>query len=312
MVMLSDFLRFRLDGPGGRHPRLVDLAMDLAAGDYPPVTRAMIVERGVRKQLLAFPWDVVEDVDWHAGVIRVASFDKAKVLAPEELRRSVLLKRDVRDALVIDLVHRNATLANDLWLEGDGRELRLRAADIGKWAVVRRLVRGWLGRGGRGHLLDWKDVEFLRGDPKAAQAGGDYHRRVTRLQPGEIARLVDALPYLHAAELLALIPDQMTADALEVMSPERQLQVFEEFDEEMAVGVLALMAPDAAADLVGHLKPGLAKRYLELLPADTRTKLIDLLRYPEDTAGDIMTNDVPILPAKLTVAESRVALLEQL
>ena len=312
MVMLSDFLRFRLIGSGGRQPRLVDLAVDLSAGDYPPVTRMMLRERRARTELLSLPWSVVEDVDWLAGAIKVASFAEAKVASLEELKRAVLLRRDVLDALVIDLQRRNATLANDLWLEGDGQELRLRAADIGKWAVVRRLARGWLGRGGRGHLLDWKDVEFLRGNPKAARAGGDYHRRVTRLQAGEIARLVDALPYLHAAELLALIPDQMTADALEVMSPERQLQVFEEFDEEMAVHVLALMAPDAAADLLGYLKPELAKHYLERLPAGTRAKLIELLRYPQDSAGGIMTNDVPILRAGLTVAEARRALLEQL
>ena len=156
------------------------------------------------------------------------------------------------------------------------------------------------------------NVEFLRGDPEAARAGGDYHRRVTRLQPGEIARLVDALPYLHAAELLTIIPDPLAADTLEVMTPERQLQVFEEFDEDQGRRVLALMAPNVAADLVGRLQPQRARRYLEQLPDTPRTRLVELLRYPEDTAGGIMTNDVLVVPAALTVAEARQILREPL
>src|SRR5438477_116527 len=124
-----------------------------------------------------------------------------------------------------------AMRANDLWLRLEGGRLWLRAADVSPWAVLRRLARGLLGRGGERQLVDWGDIEFLRGNPRVAQAGGDYHRRIARLTPPAIARLADEIPYHHAAELLTLIPDATAADALEAMAPERQLQVFEDLEE---------------------------------------------------------------------------------
>jgi CBS domain-containing protein len=231
---------------------------------------------------------------------------------PEALVRSVLLDRDIMDALVLDLANRHAMRANDLWLEYHDDRLWLDAADISPWAVLRRLGRGWLGHGGDRHLLDWKDVEFLRGDPKAAREGRDYHRRVASLQPSEIARLLDAVPYLHAAELLTLISDEFAADTLEVMKPERQTQVFEELDDDQARRLLALMAPDLATDLLARLQPERAQHFLEGLPVERRSLIIDLLDYPEDSAGGIMTNDVVTVTGDLTVGQAREAIREEL
>ncbi len=149
-------------------------------------------------------------------------------------------------------------------------------------------------------------------DPEAVGNGEGYHLRVARLPPGEIARLTDMLPYLHAAELITLLPDAKAVDTLEVLSPERQLQVFEELEEEQALALLTLMAPDIAADLVGRLPTKLMRRYLNKLPETQSERLIELLRYPEDTVGGIMTNDLVYAPANLTVVRAREKLREPL
>ncbi len=160
--------------------------------------------------------------------------------------------------------------------------------------------------------MDWKEIEFLRGDRAAARQAGDYHHRVAQLPPAQIARLLDQLPYLHAAELLALLPESIAAQTLESMTPERQLQVFEELAPEHRGRLLAGMAPDAAADLLGCLEPGQARSELERLPEPRRTHLLDLLRYPEDSVGGIMTNEVVVVPAEMRVGEARQALADQL
>src|SRR5262249_32973407 len=138
----------------------------------------------------------------------------------------------------------------------------------------------------------------------------------TRRRPprprGQMPRPPDPLPSLHAAELLILLPDALAVETLEVMTPERQLQVFEELEEAPALRLLALMAPDLAADLVGRLDTSLAQRYLNRLPKRHCERLVDLLRYPEDTVGGIMTNDLVTVPACLTVQEARRALHERM
>jgi Mg/Co/Ni transporter MgtE len=136
--------------------------------------------------------------------------------------------------------------------------------------------------------------------------------RIKRLPAGEIAGLSNQLPYLHAAELLTLLPDPIAADTLEAMLPERQVQVFGELDNDQALRLLAIMAADDAVDLLGRLSPELAKSFLERLPKDRSDALVELLRYPEDTVGGIMTNDVVTLTADLTIREARLILRDRL
>jgi CBS domain-containing protein len=309
-MMLSELLRHRLVDRDGHRARLLDLAVDLSAGDYPPVTRLLFT--GPRGRQMELPWTAVIGSDWRLGRLRVTDLASGRAAPGEALKRTVLLKRDVLDALLLDVEHRHTMRANDLWLRQDDDHLWLRGADISPWAVLRRLGRGLLGTGRGRRVVDWVNVEFLRGDPRAGLAGDDYHRRIARLAPVAIARLAEDVPYHHAAELLTLLPDPVAADTLEAMSPERQLQVFEDVAEDQAVRLLELMAPDLAADLVGHLEPSWAQHCLEQLPAAGAERIIELLRYPEQSAGGIMTNDITVALASLTVKEAREDLREQL
>ncbi|MGB9178021.1 MAG: CBS domain-containing protein [Pyrinomonadaceae bacterium] len=308
--MLSKLRRFRLVDDKQRQAKLSDLAVELLEGDYPPVTHLFFYNQ--KNQLMSLSWEEVQSMDTSACEIKIRDFDAAQEVSPDALEKCVLLHDDILDALILDLQNRRSTRANDLQLEEEDGRLLLRAADTSLRALLRRMTRGRYTDVRESALYDWKYVEFLRGDPQAVKNGAGYQLRITRLPPGEIARLTDPLPYLHAAELITLLPDPKAVDALEAMMPERQLQVFEELDEEQAVRLLAIMAPDIAADLVARLQTETMKRYLELVPKKQSERIIELLRYPEDTVGGIMTNDVVWVCANLTVAEAREALRERL
>jgi magnesium transporter len=129
-------------------------------------------------------------------------------------------------------------------------------------------------------------------------------QRIARLSPGEIGRLSNALPYLHAAELIRLIPARVGAEVLEVMALQRQLQVFDELDDDGASKLLAVLAPDTVADLLARLEPEEARQHLRRLPEGRRRLVTDLLRYPEGTVGAVMTNDVVVIPEGVTIAEA--------
>ena len=310
MVMLSRLSRFDLVDDSGRCAKLTDLAVALLEGEYPPVTRLIFLDK--EKNRRALLWESVQAIEWEARRIKISDLGASEKFSTASLKKVVLLRHDILDALIIDLQNRRVTRANDLQLKEEDGHLLLRAADTSFLAFLRRLSRGLFANSSNGALYDWKYVEFLRGDPQAVKSGAGYHLRITRLPPGEIARLTDPLPYLHAAELLTLLPDPKAADTLEAMSPERQLQVFEELDEEQALRLLELMAPDGAADLLGRIQTAQTHRYLERLSKEKAKRIIELLRYPEDTVGGIMTNDVVCVRVDLTVAEAREFLRERL
>jgi magnesium transporter len=309
VLLLSTLRRVEFVDGLGRRASLLDLSVDLSVPDYPPVERIIV---GPKESPRALSWDLIATRDFAHHRLGLANLDVAQPAPPESLDQAVLLRRDVQDALVLDLLNRRAARANDLWLEEDNGRLVLRGVDLSARAVLRRITRGRLDRAGKPDIIPWQDVEFLRGDPGAAQAGGDYHHQIGRLPPAEIARLSEALPYLHATELLTLLPDSVAADTLEAMSPERQLQILEEFDEGQATRLLALMAPEIAADLFARLEVERSKRYLERLPEASAARVIELLRYPEESAGGIMTNLIAFVPAGLSVKEAGVLLRERL
>ncbi len=299
MFILSDLLRSSLTD-GEHKARLADFTVDPTAGDNPQVTGVLWRDRSVG--MMSLPWEAVRGIDRRAGQIRVESLAAGKPLSDDDLTRAVLLKRDILDAMVVDLQGRRATRLNDLWLSLDGGQLRLDEADLGSLAILRRVTRGWLGR--RSHdRVPWKNIEFLRGNPQEALDAGDYHERITRLPTGEIAQLLQPLPYLHAAEMVAMLPDRVAAKTMEAMTPERQLQVFEEMPEDYGARLLSFMRPDLAADLLGYLEPEAAEKYLSHLGEDARVRILDLLHYPDNTAGGIMTNDIIITLADLYVGD---------
>ena len=145
MAMLSKLWYFRLlDDGGGRHA-LADIAVALLKSDYPAVTHFLY--RNSEGEQMMLPWHAVKGIDWHHAQINVSSFDSAQSVTEESLRRVVLLRRDVIDALVLDLHNRRATRANDLWLEEENGKLLLKAADTSSLAILRRLSRGLFGSG---------------------------------------------------------------------------------------------------------------------------------------------------------------------
>ena len=259
---------------------------------------------------MMLPWHAVKGIDWRHAEINVSSFDSAQSVTEESLQRVVLLRRDVLDALLLDLHNRRATRANDLWLEQEKDKLVLKAADTSSLAILRRLSHGLFGSGPSRAPYDWKYIEFLRGDPHAVRDGAGYHMRIKRLPPGEIAGLCNSLPYLHAAELLTLLPDAVAAETLAAMMPDRQVQVFGEVEDKQTIRLLARMRANDAANLLRRLTVELTKSFLDRLPKARSEKLVELLRYPEATIGGIMTNDLVVLALDQTIREARLRLRE--
>ena len=306
MVMLTELLRFHVRDVKGNSVPFADASIALLEDDYPPVTHVHFRHNG---KLLETEWADVTEFDIPRRAITIPDIESANV-ADEE--RDVLLVRDLMDALVLDLQGRRTTRVCDLWLEEDKATLRLKGADAGFEALIRRVTRGLIGQHSKESLFDWKYVEFLRGDPDAIARGAGYRLRINRLPAGEIAQLAEYIPYLHTAELLKLLPDRKAADVFQALNVERQLQVIEELDEDEAVDLLGLMSPDLATDLLGRLHLDTMRRYITMLPAHRREQIIQLLRYPEDSVGGIMINDLLILPLKMNAGEARKAVSDRI
>src|SRR5688500_2257322 len=183
MVMLTELLRFEIEDGKNRRAPLTDLCIALLKDDYPPVTHVLFK---FKEKLRQVEWERVKRVDVQRRVFVIDDLDADEV---HDDHNDVLLSRDLIDSLVLDLLGRQTTRVCDLVLAHKDGALRLKGAEAGFVALIRRVTRGLLGPADGNSLFDWKYVEFLRGDPAAVDSGAGYGLRINRMPAGEIARL---------------------------------------------------------------------------------------------------------------------------
>ncbi len=123
---------------------------------------------------------------------------------------------------------------------------------------------------------------------------------LARASPGDAADVLEQLAEEDAAQLLAELDPGPTGGILEEIAPELAAGV--------PIGGLAEavneMAGEAAADLVGELDEEVAADLLAAMSDHAERDVRDLLAYPSDSAGGLMTTEFAALPYGLTTGEA--------
>src|SRR5437588_17278 len=133
MAMLTEVLRFDVTDEKGRKGRIADLAIALLDDDYPPVTGLIVSAEGEEEKLI--PWENVRSIDFAAGRVSITDMECAMCIEPSQ---DIRLRRDILDSLILDLLGRRTTRVCDLMLEYQDGSLRLKGADAGMVAMLRR------------------------------------------------------------------------------------------------------------------------------------------------------------------------------
>jgi len=127
--------------------------------------------------------------------------------------------------------------------------------------------------------------------------------------PSDLAELVDELNDEQKKELFALLSDEEAALIIQEMEDFDQVSLLRLLTKHKASAILKEMDIDDAADLVRELPPEEAKELLAHIEEEAE-EIRGLLKYPEDTAGGIMTTDFIALPQNILVEEAITRLRE--
>jgi magnesium transporter len=126
----------------------------------------------------------------------------------------------------------------------------------------------------------------------------------SRLSDGHVADNVDILNQLDsddAAAVLVLLPVEMSVQILDKPELNFGAEILAALPRKTATILLAGMSADMAADLVQQLDEPARGELMQGLDRATRATIEDLLAYPENTAGAIMTTEFVSVPATWTV-----------
>ena len=150
----------------------------------------------------------------------------------------------------------------------------------------------------------------------------------TRIELEELLKLLEAKQYTNVRQFLAELNVADIAVLMEELEEEGMLKVFRILPKDLAAEVFSYLEVDSqhsiinslsereAGNIIDNLMADDAVDFLEEMPAnvvekllananpDTRQALNQLLRYPEDSAGSIMTVEYVSLKETLTVDQA--------
>ena len=104
--------------------------------------------------------------------------------------------------------------------------------------------------------------------------------------------------------LFRLLPKELAADTFAEMDADLQEKLIAGFSDKELGEVLEDMFLDDAVDVIEEMPASVVKRILKTVDAETRSAINQLLKYPEDSAGSLMTIEYVDLRPDMTVEEA--------
>lgn len=122
--------------------------------------------------------------------------------------------------------------------------------------------------------------------------------------PGDAADVLEQLDEIDAAGLISDLEPAEAAEILEEIAPELAAELVEDVPLGSLAAALSEMPGAAAADLLGELDSEMVEDVLAAMEDQAEQEVRQLLAYPADSAGGLMTTDVASLPMGLTTDEA--------
>lgn len=297
--------------------------------DKVAVVTHVCVERPFGRPMLFVPWEKVKGFSDEV----ILDIESAEAFARPLPGTPVLLKDFILDKKVLDVAEHEVEVVYDILLSLRNGTLYVVEVDISRFALLRRLGLGWLGK------LLYRSAARSSAAPSSGGAPVERrqsHRTVpwsyVQSLPENIGSLKGEIRLKVLKEQLAKIPPVDVADILEELDPEQRVAVFHELDTEQASDTLESLNPkfqrdliasikkEKAAQLINEMTPGQAADLLAALPlfeVEAILKLLDpanvvkiknILREQEAMIADFAdANFLKFLP-ETTVAQARAVL----
>ena len=124
------------------------------------------------------------------------------------------------------------------------------------------------------------------------------------LEPADIAAVFGELEEERVPLLFRLLPKELAAETFAELEPEWQEFLIRGISDKELHEIINELYVDDAVDLIEEMPANVVKRILEQTDPQMRKEINEILRYPENSAGSIMTTEYVSLRPGMSVAEA--------
>ena len=131
------------------------------------------------------------------------------------------------------------------------------------------------------------------------------------MYPSDIAAIFSNLEEKQIPLMFRLLSKEQAAETFVEMDPDSQELLIKGFSDNELKEVLDELYVDDAADIVEEMPANVVRRILDHANPEMRKSINQILRYPEDSAGSIMTTEYVSLWPNMTVEEAILSIRRQ-
>ena len=124
------------------------------------------------------------------------------------------------------------------------------------------------------------------------------------LNPADIAEAFGAVSDQALPLVFRLLPKELAAETFVEMETEQQEILIRGFSDSELKAVVEELYVDDAVDLVEEMPANVVSRILAQADPHTRKMINNILKYPEDSAGSVMTTEMVELQGRMTAAQA--------
>lgn len=124
------------------------------------------------------------------------------------------------------------------------------------------------------------------------------------LNPTDLAAIFDEVPKEDVALIFRILPKELAAETFVEMSSDDQELLISSMNDRELKAVMDELFLDDTVDIIEEMPANVVKRIIAQSDAETRQYINEILKYPHDSAGSIMTIEFVSLPENITVAEA--------
>ncbi len=124
------------------------------------------------------------------------------------------------------------------------------------------------------------------------------------LNEADIAALMEELDEADLLKIFRILPKDLAADVFSYFEVENQQMIITSLSEREASNIIENLMADDAADLLEEMPANVVTRLLAGASAETRRDINHLLKYPDHSAGSLMTVEFVDLKENLTVDDA--------
>ena len=132
----------------------------------------------------------------------------------------------------------------------------------------------------------------------------ELKNKINEVKCADIAEILKKLEDKQAFTVFRLLNKRKAGIAFSFMDSEMQEKMIKEFSDGELKDVLDILYMDDTVDLVEDMPSKVVTRILQTVSKEDRQTINKLLKYPDDSAGSIMTTEFVDLEKEMTVEEA--------